>query len=195
MRLGTLVRFTSRNRVQKLQLEGIKPWDRFLNEARSPSGQAFKWRPKVSQADSRTSLISISRSTKRHSIDERSAATSSSNIPESLGAYSNHVTRSKGSPKSRPCSSLRAIAGRYLSPFRICNDRASIISSRSSASRFHHSADFRMGRRAAHVAVLICEPNRRESGDGCSSRVKNLVFLASPRNTQDDLAGGRFARP
>ena len=53
--------------------------------------------PPDCQAPSRTSLISISRSTNRHSSVARSSATKSSNACSYAGAYSNQVRKSKGS--------------------------------------------------------------------------------------------------
>jgi hypothetical protein len=100
----------------------------------------------------RSRRISTSRSTKSHSSVARSMASSSSNPASSAGANSNHVKKSKGSPRSRLWCKRRATAGRYFRPVAICPDRSSRIARRSSWDSAHHSSDFLIGISAALLA-------------------------------------------
>ena len=70
----------------------------------------------------------------------------------SSGAYSNHVRKSNGSPKSRQWCRRRATAGKYSRPTPICRDRSSKMARRSSCASAHHASVFRIGIKAARVA-------------------------------------------
>ena len=146
---------------------------------------------RIQDPNSRTNRISISRSTYCHSGDARSAAARSSNTGASFGAYSNHVTTSNGSPRSLPKRNLRASAGISAMALVSFRERWAIISCRSSAARFHHSADFRIGIKAAQDASIEFDKKRLEAAGNRSSRVKNRVFRATPRKTQAVLPGSR----
>jgi len=133
----------------------------------------------------RVSRISNSRSTYDHSSVARRMPHSSSNAAASTAANSNQVRKSNGSPRSRPWWRRRAIRGRYGRLRAMWCDRSSKIARRWSCVSPHHSADLRIGIRAAVDADG--RPNRTD----LSARALRSSALAwrsgpvTPRKTHD----------
>ena len=136
--------------------------------------------------------ISTSRSMYCRSSDARSSESILLNSRSWIGAYSNQFRKSKGSfsERSRQWWSLRATAGKYLSPIKMCCDCSSKTLRRSSCVSSHQAAFFRSGINAAQVASGRAKPCCFATISLFSSRMTYRSLLVIPRSIQGALVSG-----